>query len=84
MWVICAQVEPFAGMSGDEVVAAIKSDPLARHDIPDWVDHVSRGVIQRCWDPDGGDRPSFAEISHVLRFQYCGDEVGGEEREVYF
>ena len=83
VWVIYAQIEPFAGMSGDEVVAAIKSDPLARHDIPGWVDTVARGVIEQCWASDGSDRPLFVEISHVLRDRYCGDQVGGDEKEVY-
>ena len=71
-------------MTGDEVVAAIKSDPMARHDIPGWIDNVARGVIERSWAPDGADRPSFVEIAHILRNQYCGDEVGGAKEEVYF
>lgn len=84
VWVIYTQVEPFAGLSGSEVVLAIKSDPLARHDIPDWVDRVARSEIERCWAPLGTGRPIFAEVSVVLRDQYCGDEVGGTQEEVYF
>ena len=66
-----------------QVVAVIKSDPMARHDIPDWVDNVTRGVIEQSWAPDGADRPFFVEIAQILRDQYCGD-VGGTEEEVYF
>ena len=83
MWVIYSQVEPFAGIDGDAVVATIKSDPLARHDIPDWVDNEARRMIEHCWGQDGPDRPSFAEIYQTLRTQYCGDDLGGGAEEVY-
>lgn len=83
MWAIFAQVEPFAGLSGDEVIAAIKTDPLARHEIPAWTDATARGVIEQCWDPDGSERPSIVQVCGIMRDRYCGDEVGGDEKEVY-
>lgn len=76
-------MEPFAGIHGDEVVAAIKSDPQARHGIPDWVDDVARDMIAQCWAVDSAVRPSFDEISKVLQGRYCSEDVGGEAAEVY-
>ena len=83
VWAIYAQVEPFAGLSGDEVMDAIRADPTARHEIPAWTDAVARGVIEQCWAADGGDRPPFERISEVLRGWFCGDELGGTPAEVY-
>ena len=83
VWVIYAQVEPFAGMGGNEVMSAIKADPFARHEIPVWTDAVARGVIEQCWEADGGDRPGFGEVCTVLRGWYCGGEMGGSPQEVF-
>ena len=83
MWVIYAQVEPFARQSGDEVMSVIKSDPFARHEIPGWTDAVARGVIEQCWEADGGDRPAFGAVFEVLRGWFCGDEVGGVAADLY-
>ena len=80
---VYTQVEPFAEVSGDDVIAAIKADPLARHDIPEWVAGTARGVIERCWAPEAAERPSFAEVVQTLTGWYCGDEMGGEAADVY-
>ena len=65
------------------MVAAIKSDPLARHSIPDWVDAVARGVIERCWAAAPGARPAFDDIRDTLWSQYCSDGFRGTAAEVY-
>ena len=83
MWVIYAQTEPYAGLSGDEVIAAIKADPEARHDIPNWTDHVVRRLIEQCWAGESAARPSFDDVSAVLSERYCSDEIGGQAAEVY-
>ena len=82
-WAIYAQVEPFAGVSGDEVLSLIRSDPYARHEIPAWTDAVARGAINQCWEAEGTARPSFADLSETLGDRYCGSEIGGEAAEVY-
>ena len=83
VWAVYSQAESFAGISGDEVVASIKADPLARHDIPDWVDAVARGVIERCWEADASARPTFHVVSETLRAHYCSSGIGGIAAEVY-
>ena len=83
VWVIYAQTEPYAGLSGDEVIAAIKADPEARHDIPNWTDIVARGLIEQCWAVESAARPSFDDVRAVLSGRYCGDEIGGQAAEVY-
>ena len=82
-WVIYAQAEPFAGVSGDEVIAMIKANPDARHGIPDWTDPVAAGVIERCWAGSGGARPAFEEVRDTLSRHYCGGEVQGDASDVY-
>ena len=84
VWVIYAQVEPFAGLSGDDVIAAIKADPDTRHVIPVWTDFVVRGVIERCWESTRrGPRPAFGDIFDVLQPRFCSDEIGGKPEDVY-
>ena len=82
-WVIYSQVEPFAGVSGDDVIATIRADPRARHEVPAWTDAVAARVIERCWAANGSQRPSFPQVENELGAHYCGNEVGGEAVDVY-
>ena len=68
---------------GDEVMAAIRADPFARHEIPAWTDPVARGLIEQCWEADGRARPPFEHVRDVLTGWFCGAEVGGDRDDVY-
>ena len=83
VWVIYSQVEPYVGVGGNEVMAAIRADPTARHDIPTWTDKVAAGVITQCWAVEAADRPSFEDIRKVLSGWFTGGEVGGAAEDVY-
>lgn len=38
-----------------------------RPPIPEWCDHEWRKLMERCWSADPGARPSFTEITYMLR-----------------
>lgn len=83
VWVIYSRAEPFAGVHGDAVVAMIKADPTARHEIPAQTDPVAAGVIERCWAAEGDARPTFEAVSNELCLRYCSADVGGASADVY-
>ena len=83
VWVIYAQVEPFAGLDGAEVMAAIRADPSMRHEVPAWTDTVAAGLVRLCWDEDGTVRPTFDNLRDVLTGRYCGGEIGGIGDDVF-
>ncbi|XP_077252657.1 RAF-like serine/threonine-protein kinase 20 [Tasmannia lanceolata] len=66
MWEILTGEEPYANMHCGAIIGGIVNNTL-RPPIPDRCDPEWRKLMEQCWSPDPGARPSFTEITSKLR-----------------
>ncbi|CAA6662570.1 unnamed protein product [Spirodela intermedia] len=66
LWEILTGEEPYANMHCGAIIGGIVSNTL-RPPIPDYCDPEWKRLMEQCWSPDPAARPSFTEITHMLR-----------------
>lgn len=66
LWEILTREEPYANMHYGQIIGGIVNNTL-RPTIPSDCDPEWRRLMEQCWAPDPGVRPSFTEITNQLR-----------------
>ncbi|KAL1565185.1 mitogen-activated protein kinase kinase kinase [Salvia divinorum] len=66
LWEILTGEEPYANMHCGAIIGGIVKNTL-RPPIPEWCDPEWRKLMEQCWSADPGARPSFTEITYMLR-----------------
>ncbi|KAG4381751.1 hypothetical protein GLYMA_15G213400v4 [Glycine max] len=66
LWEILTGEEPYANMHYGAIIGGIVNNTL-RPTIPSNCDHEWRTLMEQCWAPNPGARPSFTEITSRLR-----------------
>ncbi|XP_077253429.1 kinase superfamily with octicosapeptide/Phox/Bem1p domain-containing protein [Tasmannia lanceolata] len=66
MWEILTGEEPYANMHYGAIIGGIVNNTL-RPPVPSFCDPEWRRLMEQCWAPDPGARPSFTEIARRLR-----------------
>ncbi|XP_077244442.1 RAF-like serine/threonine-protein kinase 20 [Tasmannia lanceolata] len=66
MWEILTGEEPYANMHYGAIIGGIVNNTL-RPPVPSFCDPEWRRLMEECWAPDSGARPSFTEIASRLR-----------------
>ncbi|XP_057776726.1 uncharacterized protein LOC130995460 [Salvia miltiorrhiza] len=66
LWEILTGEEPYANMHCGAIIGGIVKNTL-RPSIPEWCDPEWRKLMEQCWSADPGTRPSFTEITYMLR-----------------
>eukprot|EP00262_Sarcandra_glabra_P001265 TRINITY_DN1129_c0_g1_i1.p1 TRINITY_DN1129_c0_g1~~TRINITY_DN1129_c0_g1_i1.p1 ORF type:complete len:1137 (-),score=223.70 TRINITY_DN1129_c0_g1_i1:510-3920(-) len=66
MWELLTGEEPYADMHCASIIGGIVNNTL-RPQVPTWCDPEWKALMEGCWAPDPGERPSFSEISQKLR-----------------
>jgi serine/threonine protein kinase len=59
--------QPLQNSGGSAFRLFAKVTAGSRETIPDTVEHLTAGLISRCWDANPDDRPTFLEIFNELR-----------------
>ncbi|CAN6486071.1 unnamed protein product [Victoria cruziana] len=66
LWEILTGEEPYSDMHCGAIIGGILNNTL-RPAVPDWCDPEWRKLMEECWSPEPGSRPSFKDITCRLR-----------------
>jgi len=77
LWELLTRLIPYAGKNTMQVVRSI--DRGERLPIPDWCPPNYAKLINRCWDTDPTNRPSFPEILPIMENMISEFQIGKKE-----
>ncbi|KAF2075586.1 hypothetical protein CYY_003129 [Polysphondylium violaceum] len=77
LWELLTRLIPYAGKNTMQVVRSI--DRGERLPMPDWCPPAYAKLINRCWDTDPTNRPSFPEILPIMENMISEFQIGKKE-----